>query len=209
MKPFLLAILVTFTAACQSDARSDPPKSAPAKSPTAKSEPAKTETPATAADYIRVVATHAEPSDDDPVVVEIPKFRVIAADFDPQKIEGGTATLELDLSSIRSGKDKRDKHLRSDDYLDVAKFGTATVKIGNVKAAGAKAYTADATVNAHGIEKTLPVRFEVLETLADGIRVKGSHTFGRLDFGIGHPPGPDDTVAEQITLELELTLRRT
>jgi polyisoprenoid-binding protein YceI len=218
MKSTVLALALALAlAACQKEEKAADTSRPDPKAETSTAQTTRTEQPAPkteqpepepAGDYIRIVADHAQKKPNDPVIVSIPTFKVVSASFDPQTIEGGTATLELDLSSLTSGSAKRDKHLLSDDYLDVARFGTATIVIDNVKKAGDKGYTADARVNVHGIEKTLPVTFEVLETMPDGIRVKGAHQFARLDFGIGQAPGPDDSVAEQITLELELTLKK-
>lgn len=160
------------------------------------------------ADYVRVLAGHAEPKPDDPVVVSLTRFQVVKADFDPQTIEGGTATLELDLTSLASGSAKRDRHLSSPDYLDTAQFAKATITVDNVKKTAENTFSADATVAMRGQEKKLPVTFEVLERTADSIRVKGSHTFKRQDFGIGQDT-PDQPVANDLTIELQLTLEKT
>src|SRR5687768_4374447 len=63
------------------------------------------------ADFISVYAEHApEKKPGDPVEVKFEKFTVKKASFDPAKIEGGTATIEVDLASLKSGSDKRDTH---------------------------------------------------------------------------------------------------
>jgi polyisoprenoid-binding protein YceI len=165
------------------------------------------------ADWIKVMATHAEKQPTDPVEVKFEKFKVVKANFDPKKIEGGTATIEIDLASLKSGDAKRDTHLATPDYLDVGKFATATVEIGNVKKKDDKNYTADAKVKLHGVEKKFPVTFEVVEAKDDWIRIKGEHTFKRLDFKVGKKPGPDkkkdDGVADEMTIKLQLTLKKT
>lgn len=132
--------------------------------------------------------------------------KVVKADFDPAKIEGGTATLELDIGSLSTGNPKRDDHLKSGDYFDAAKFAVGTIEISNVKKSDA-GFTADAKVKVRDIEKTYPVTFEVVETLADGsIRVKGERTFSRNDFGIGKAEG--DSAAVDVTAKLQLTLKK-
>lgn len=166
------------------------------------------------ADWIKVHATHVEKNEKDPVEVKFEKFKVTKATFDPKKIEGGTATIEIDLTSLKSGDTKRDEHLAMPDYLDVKKFATAVVEIGNVKKKDEKNYTADAKVKFHGIDKKYPVTFEVVEAKDDWIRVKGEHTFKRLDFKVGKKPGKDqkkgeDSVADEMTVKLQLTLKKT
>ena len=178
-------------------------------------------TPGAAAppDRVEVLARHRpiagkEDLDSDPVVVHFDKITVTKASFDPKKIEGGTATIEIDLTSLKTGEAKRDDHLATPDYLDSKKFATATVDIGNVKKKGDdKHFTADAKVKLHGVEKKFPVTFEVVEAKDDWIRIKGEHTFKRLDFKVGKKPGPDpkkdDGVADEMTVKLQLTLKKT
>lgn len=162
------------------------------------------------ADFITVYAEHAEKKPTDPVVVSFDKFTVKKATFDPQKVEGGSATIEVDLASLKSGSDKRDKHLTTADYIDTTKFTTMTIDVGNVKKKADNTYTADAKVKLRGVDKTYPVTFEVVEAKDDWIRVKGEHKFGRLDFKVGkEKTGPDESVAQDLTVKLQLTLKKT
>jgi hypothetical protein len=200
--------------------KKEEPKKDPA--PTAKKEPAPTPevkkepTPEPAPpetdaddDYVKVIASHADPKPTDPDVFQIPAFKVVKADFDPAKVEGGTADLELDLTSLVSNSERRDGEIKGPGYLDVEKFSVAEIHLDNVKKTAENQYTADATVKAHGAEKKLPVAFEVLDTTADSIRIKGTHTFKRFDFAIGAPEGQEDSVGSDITIELQLTLKKT
>jgi polyisoprenoid-binding protein YceI len=165
-------------------------------------------TPDPDADFIKVTASHAKPKPSDPDVFQITAFKVVKADFDPAKVEGGTADLELDLASLASNSERRDSDIKGPDYLDVEKFSVVTIHLDNVKKTADNEYSADATVNAHGVEKKLPVAFQVLDTTADSIRIKGSNTFKRLDFKIGGPEG-EDSVGSDITIEMQLTLHKT
>ncbi len=187
------AFLVVAVAACGSKS-SDPA----AGSAAPKSDPT--------ADYVHVLGHHNPAKPTDPVVIDIPKFQVVKASFDPKKIEGGTAELTLDLSSLSSGSAKRDKHLSSPDYLDVAKFATVTIDIDDVKKSGDRTYTADADIQIHGMEKKLPVTFDVIDTLPDGIRVHAKQGWKRSDFAIGAPEGGDESTADAQEIELQLTL---
>jgi polyisoprenoid-binding protein YceI len=164
-------------------------------------------------DWIKVFATHTAPNPADPVEVKFEKFKVAKASFDPKKIEGGTATIEIDVASLKTNDPKRDEHLNTPDYLDSKKFTTATVEIGNVKKKDDKNFTADATIKFHGVDKKYPVTFEVLETTDDSIRVMAEHKFDRRDFKVGKEPNPDrtkgDGVAAELTIKMQLTLKKT
>ncbi len=188
------------------------PAPAPAPTPEVKpNEPAPAPTPTAAADSISVFATHTEPKPVDPVEVKIPTFKIVKADFDPAKVEGGTAELELDISSITTDDQKRTDHLKSPDFIDVAKFATATVKVDNVKKTGDNKYSADATVKFRDLEKKLAVSFDVVETMADGIRIQLEHKFSRLDFGVGKDSKDPKVapVAPELTLKAALTFKKT
>lgn len=163
-----------------------------------------------AAEYISVFASHAEKKPGDPVEVKFQKFTVKKAAFDPKNLEGGTATIEIDLASLSSGSEKRDGHLKTPDYIDVAKFTTATVDVANVKKKDDTHYTAEAKVNFHGAEKTYPIEFEVVETGADSVKIKTAQKFQRADFNLGKPePGADESVAKELELKAQLTLKKT
>ena len=189
-------------------ATEEPAAEAPKAEEPAAEEP-KAEEPAAAAeeagaDYVKVIANHSPPKDGDPVVVAVQGFEIANASFDPANLEGGSAELVLDLNTINSGSDKRDGHLKSPDFLDVAKLPKMTVKIGDIKKGDGGAYTAKAAI----LDKTMDIQFEVVETMADGVKVKGSHKFDRTELGIGAPAGDKVPVANEITVELMLTLKK-
>jgi polyisoprenoid-binding protein YceI len=208
-----LAAVLALAPACkkQEDKPSQPPAGSAGSSGSAPSPGGASSVPADAADHITVLGRHKNPKPSDPVRLEFQKFRVVKAAFDPKKIEGGTATIELDLSSFRTASDERDDHLKSAAYLDVAKLATATSTIDNVKPKAGSTYTANATVAAQGMTKTYPVTFDVLAATDDSVRIKGQHTVPRLDFAIGSDPAqnPEEQVGTDVTIEMVLTLKQT
>jgi len=158
------------------------------------------------ADHITVLARHKEAKPIDPVHLNFEKFKVVKAEFDPKKIEGGKASIEIDLSSFHTDSDKRDAHVKSPAFLDVGKFATATIDVGNVKLQSGTTYAADANVSAHGVSKTLPVTFDVIEQKDDHIKIKGKHAFSRQDFSVGTDPAKDAEQQVSNDLEIELVL---
>lgn len=179
--------------------------SAAATEPGSGSAAATTEDPN--ADFIKVYATHAEPKPTDPVEIRFEKFKVTKATFDPKKIEGGKATIEVDAASIKSDSEKRDTHLKSADYMDTGKFTNFTIDVDKVKKQDDKNYSAEATVKWRGLETKYPVTFEVLEATDDSIRVKGSHKLKRKDFKVGGDP--DKSVAQDLEIKVQMTLKKT
>lgn len=188
-----------------------PAEPAPAPAPAPEVKPNEPAPAPAAADSISVFATHTEPKPVDPVEVKINSFKVVKADFDPAKVEGGTAEIELDLSSISTDDQKRTDHLKTPDFIDTSKFATANVKIDNVKKTGENKYSADATVKFRDIEKKYPIAFDVTETTADGIRIQLEHKFSRVDFGVGKDSKDPKVapVAPELTLKASLGLKKT
>jgi len=205
----LALFVVAVTSACKR--QEDKAPAAPSAAAGSSAEGSAAPVAGDSADHVVVLAHHKKPKPTDPVRVELDRFRVVKADFDPKKIEGGTATIELDLSSLHTQSDERDEHLKSPAYLDVGTFATATIVIDHVKQRAGSAYTADATVTVHGTTHSYPVTFDVIETRDDSIRIKGEHTFMRLDFGIGTDPtqNADEQVGTDLTIQLVLTLKKT
>ena len=163
-------------------------------------------------DSIVVLAKHTEAKPDDPVQVRFEKFKVTKASFDPKKIEGGKATIEIDATSLKTGADKRDAHLNTPDFLDTAKNPTITVDIDKVKKKADKTFTAEATVKFRGVTKKYPVTFDVVDTTADSIKIKSEVNFTRLDFKVGTPDSPDAKkapVQNGLVIKMNLTLKKT
>lgn len=162
------------------------------------------------ADYFEVVAHHEPAKPTDPVRVKFENVKIVKATFDPKKLEGGKATIEVDLASLKTDSAKRDEHLKSESYIAVAKFAKMTIDIANVKKKDDTHYTADATVKLHGQTKKYPVSFEVLEVKDDSVRVRGEQKFSRNDFKVGKPKtGEDELVAPDMFARLQLTLKKT
>lgn len=219
-----MKLLTTFTlllglatTGCKSNSDKASTQGSATPSPTSPTTPAPADppppapTPAAAADSIVVLAEHAEKKPNDPVKVEFTKFSVTKVAFtDPKALDGATATIAIDLSSLSSGSAKRDGHLKGPAYIDLEKFATITVDVANVKATDdTKAhYAADAKVSFHGVDKTYPVKFDVVRTTQDSVTIAATHTFPRLDFNLGKAPSPDESVAENLQIRIRLTLTK-
>lgn len=162
-------------------------------------------------DSIVVLAKHAEPKPTDPVHVQFTSFKVVKASFDPKKVEGGKATIEIDATSLKTDSAKRDAHLNTPDFLDTTKFPKITVDIDKVKKKADKTFTAEATVKFRDVTKKYPVTFNVVDQTADSIRIKGEASFSRLDFKVGKDSkDPKQAIVQNdLVIQLALTLKKT
>ena len=95
----------------------------------------------------------------------------------------------IDASSVDTRVERRDAHLKSPDFLDVAKFPTITFKSTKVEAAGPNKWTMTGDLTIHGV--TRPVVLDV-EGSGAPIQVMGHTRAGasatakikRSDFGL-------------------------
>ena len=95
-----------------------------------------------------------------------------------------------DVNSINTDNEKRDGHLKSPDFFDVAKFSTLTFKSKTVKKVAGNKYTIIGDMTMHGVTKL--VSFEAVirsgvnpmsKKTVVGVKVNG--TVNRSTFGIG------------------------
>ena len=88
--------------------------------------------------------------------------------------------------------------------LCLVEFPKAEIEISGVEKDG-DGYKATAKLSVRGASKDLAATFVVLETMADGVRIKGKAVMNRHDFGVGRKEG--DSAAAAVNIELQLTLK--
>ena len=113
------------------------------------------------------------------------EWRILEAKIDEANPSASRIVLEIDLRSIDTGNAKRDDHLRNPDFFDVEKYPTASVVIDNVRYEGSDTFDADATLDLHGKQKTLPIRFRIDDRSKR--RITAEFTINRMDFEVGSP----------------------
>ncbi len=118
------------------------------------------------------------------------RWRIAHAEVDRSQPEKGVVVVEVDIESVDTGIGRRDKHLRSDDFFDVASYPKATVRVHSTRPDGQSErgnprYTAKFDVHIKEVEMSLEGAFEV--TSLDPPTVEGELTIDRVEFGIGGP----------------------
>lgn len=114
--------------------------------------------------------------------------------YDPQDIAASKVNVVVDTSSIDSNHAERDKHIRSDDFLDVSKYPKATFTSTKVTDKGDGKLAVDGTLELHG--KSLPVTIDA-EFIGAGkdpwggerAGFKGTSRIDLKDFGIKEMAG--------------------
>jgi len=129
------------------------------------------------------------------------KFSYDSANVSASKIE-----VNIDTSSINSNHAERDKHLKSDDFLDVSAFSNAKFVSTSVtkKTDGELAVTGVLTL--HGVSKTITIDAQTVGEGKDpwgGYRAgfSGTTTIALSDFAIKMNLGP---ASSHVQLELHI-----
>jgi len=110
--------------------------------------------------------------------------------FDPQNIAGSSVELKIDASTVISGIQKRDDHLKSPDFLDVGKYPDILFKSTHIDySEGTRArVTGDLTL--HGITRriTLATEFSgpVKDPFGDSLSMgfSASTVINRKEYGL-------------------------
>jgi polyisoprenoid-binding protein YceI len=77
--------------------------------------------------------------------------------FDDKDVSASKIEINIDTTSVDSNHGERDKHLRSDDFLDVTKFSNAKFVSNNIKDLGNNKLKVTGTLTLQGINKELVI----------------------------------------------------
>ena len=124
--------------------------------------------------------------------------------------------LLIDVSSIDTNDPKRDEHLRSADFFDVAKYPSLTFKSNRLRALGNNKYELTGDLAIRGVTKEVTLMAEYRGTVVDpfkntkaGFRVTG--TIDRTAWGLtwnGKLAIGDMLVGHDVRLDINLELQK-
>jgi len=135
-------------------------------------------------------------------------------EYDGKNVASIKAEATIDTTTITTNNEKRDTHLKSADFFDVAKFPTITFKSKKAEAAGAGKFklTGDLTLRGVTKEVTLDVEGPSQPLIAQGrARVGATATLkiNRQDYGVSWSRAVDGggvVVGDEVAITLELEL---
>jgi polyisoprenoid-binding protein YceI len=134
-------------------------------------------------------------------------FKSVDAKITSSKDDFSDAVIELtaEIASVDTDNEKRDEHLKTEDFFDAAKFPTITFKSKSFKKAGDKKYKLAGDLTLHGVTKAVDL-VVVLGGVADhpytkkkiaGFKISG--VIKRSDFGIA-PKTASSMVSDEVTI---------
>ena len=112
-----------------------------------------------------------------------------SVEYDAAKAGATRIDTVIDASTITTAEPKRDAHLKSPDFFDVAKFPTITFKSKNVTRTGDQQYKALGDLTIHGVTKQVTLAVDTTPEVKDpwgNTRFGASATtrINRKDFGL-------------------------
>jgi polyisoprenoid-binding protein YceI len=146
----------------------------------------------------------------------VSKVRGRFTKFEGEVVTGDTllnssVTAEIDLSSIETGNEQRDGHLRSADFFETEKHQNMTYRSTGLRASGDD-YVLEGELTLHGVTKEVPLKLELNGFGPDaygGTRAGFTATghINRSDFGITYNAaieGGGVVVADRVDIHLEI-----
>jgi len=137
----------------------------------------------------------------------------ITLNNDEKDITKSSVNVTIKATSVDTGIDGRDRHLRSADFFDVEKFPEITFKSERIEKKG-KQFIAHGPLTMHGVTKQIALPFTVTGTSKNpttnkfSVGYSAQMVLNRRDYGINYTHRDSPTfVGDMITVEIELVTR--
>ncbi|MEI6225241.1 MAG: YceI family protein [Deltaproteobacteria bacterium] len=129
-----------------------------------------------------------------------------AAQIDEADLSKSSVTVTIEAASVDTRDEKRDGHLKSADFFDVAKFPTITFKSTKVEAGKDGALTVTGDLTMRGVTKPVTLEGSITAAIQDpkGNARRGVSLAGKLnrkDFGVSY--GPAAVVGDEVKLDIQ------
>lgn len=131
--------------------------------------------------------------------------------LDEKNMAKSSVDITIDAASVNTNNEKRDAHLQSPDFFDVAKFPTVTFKSKTV-AKTAQGYSVVGDLTMKGVTKTVSIPFTLVGPKEHPmmpvymVGVEGSLMVNRRDYNINY--GMAAMVGDEVTIDLEVEFNR-
>jgi polyisoprenoid-binding protein YceI len=129
--------------------------------------------------------------------------------YDPSDVSKSVIDVIIQAASVDTRVDMRDNDLRSDHFLDAAKYPTITFQSRQVESAGTGKLKVTGDLTIHGTTKQVVLDVDgPSDTIKDqrGMTHMGASattTINRMDFGVSGAPG---AVGKDITLTIDVEM---
>ncbi|HEX3597907.1 MAG TPA: YceI family protein [Polyangiaceae bacterium] len=132
--------------------------------------------------------------------------------LDPKDFTRSTFEGEIDVTSIDTGNNDRDNHLRSNDFFDAPNHPKIEFKSSRIESKGDGEYTVHGAITIRGVTKPIALDVEYLGTSKNpygktvaGLSVRGN--LNRKDFGVAFNAVLETggvAVGDKVTLQVDV-----
>lgn len=125
--------------------------------------------------------------------------------LDPANWNASSVVITIDTKSINTRIERRDTHLKSNDFFATDSFPTATFKSTIVNKVGEDRLniTGDLTIRGKTKRITLPTRLVFYDAARSVGRVKGETVINRKDFGISFDSNVNP-ISDEVTIQFDV-----
>jgi polyisoprenoid-binding protein YceI len=134
-------------------------------------------------------------------------------EYDGKSAQSIKADVSIDATSITTHNDKRDAHLKSPDFFDVAKFPTLTFKSKKVVPGAGGAFQLVGDLTMHGVTKEVTLDVSAPSKIIKGMRgesrvaATATGKLNRQDFGVkwnSNLDGGGVVVSDDVAITLDI-----
>lgn len=131
-------------------------------------------------------------------------FKTMTGDisFDENDLSASKFSVSVDVSSINTGNGIKNKHAKSDKWLDATKYPSITF-ISSKISKSTDGYQVDGTLEIHGVKNQIRIPF----TFGSN-SFKGYFNVNRIDYGVGTMKGMSKKVSNEIFMEISVPVTK-
>ena len=134
--------------------------------------------------------------------------------FDPNDLQNSSIGVEIPVSSINTQNDKRDNHLRSEDFFNTKKWSDIRFSSSDIRKTGDNQFVASGELTIRDVTKNIDLPFTLLgvmdHPMMEDTKVAGinaSTSINRTDFGVGVGDwAATMVVGDEVVIDLNLEL---
>jgi polyisoprenoid-binding protein YceI len=133
-------------------------------------------------------------------------------DIDREHPQQSSVTVKIDASSIDTGIAKRDAHLRTEEFFDVAKYPQITFTSRSVKQTGPQSGDVIGDLTMHGVTKPITLHVKLITPLKDKTAMQRSRwevtsdPIKRREFGLVFGAGVEavSMIGQEVTPKIDI-----
>lgn len=126
--------------------------------------------------------------------------------LDAQNLEASTVAITIDASSVDTRVTMRDNHLKSDAFLDVAKYPNITFKSVSVKKTGENKLAITGDLTMRGVTKRIVVPATMVFYEKGAGRFRGEFKVNRMEYGVSFNP-PVNPIEDEIAVQWDMSIK--